>query len=1006
MAASHTRLPSSERFHKIQTMKLVIAAIAVTLLRMTAAGAPPQEIAETRMHFRTWTTRDGLPHNRVRAVTRTRDGFLWLATDAGVARFDGASCKAFGLKDGLPAPTVLALLEADDGSLWCGTLGGGLGQLRDGRIVRTYSTADGLPSNWISRIGRNMKGDIVVWTRYGAARFADGRFTPFPAEEEARVPQMDILTDADGVRWGCYSGHLLHTDHGSAWVGDPSGPATVNALWVAPDGAIWACGGGRLWKHNSAGWQNWPVPFDSMSAQITGGTTLDGTTWIAFRRRGLIGFRDGRFIRPASVHGFDPDMVESIAAVDGDQVWLATMNGLYQMTRPTIESFLVNDPASIHASNDIGCLIEDAPGELVIASQGSGYYRWKNGEATRIPCEPGGYEAVIGNAVFKDRHGSVWLGGSGRHILYEISPGGVPVARDEDLVGARTVWTIAESASGLWVGSGEGGLYLKSGDRFTKVPYSDSKEPVKAVVEDHQGNLWVGTRGDGLHVRRNGIWQRYGKESGLPSKDIRTVYEDTAGRIWVGSNGGGLALFDGRQFVSLTSSEGLPSDTVSQIVMDDTGRLWVGTHHGLAVVEASEVTLIAAGATREIHPRVIDQTDGLPTDEFAISPPVKAHDGAFYLATVHGFIRVDPAQIQRDDTRPTTYISGVSANGLPAGQVNSPLGFPPGTERIEIAFSGIYFGDHRRLRFRSRLADVETDWTTAANQGVAEYRQLGPGSYRFEVEASVGNGPWSASPAAVEFTISPYFWQTMWFKGALGLAVTGIAAMAATWRERRSARRRIEAMERKQAVDAERSRIARDLHDDVGAGLTQIALQSQLVERNLAQKPERATQWLGEIFKNAKSMTRALDEIVWAVNPEHDTLENFILFLGTLMQDFAEVSGLRSRIDVPETIPDKTMPSAVRHHLYLAAREILHNVVKHAHARQMTLQVRMDHNQLCITISDDGKGFVETPGTVGADGLDNMRSRLQQIRGTCTRSSTQGAGTSVTLRVPMNWANA
>jgi signal transduction histidine kinase len=385
---------------------------------------------------------------------------------------------------------------------------------------------------------------------------------------------------------------------------------------------------------------------------------------------------------------------------------------------------------------------------------------------------------------------------------------------------------------------------------------------------------------------------------------------------------------------------------------------------------------------------------------------VKAHDGSFYLATLRGFIRVDPAQIQRDETSPPAYVAGVSANGVPAVQLNRPLDFPPGTDRIEIAFSGIYFGDHRQLRFRSRLADVDSEWITAADQRVAEYRQLAPGSYRFEVEASIGNGHWSARPAEVAFSIAPFFYQTIWFKGALGMAVIGIAASAAAFRERRIARRRTEAMERKQALDAERSRIARDLHDDVGAGLTQIALQSQLIERNLADRPERAASWLGEIFTNAKSMTRALDEIVWAVNPEQDTLENFILFLGTLMQDFAEASGLRSRFDVPETIPEMPMPAAVRHHLYLAAKEILHNVVKHAEARQVTLRVRMENNHLSITISDDGKGFVETPGGPGADGLGNMRSRLEQIHGTCTRTSHQGAGTSVNLSVPMTRMHA
>jgi signal transduction histidine kinase/ligand-binding sensor domain-containing protein len=987
-------------------MKAVVAAIALTFPWMSDAGASPPDVTDVRMLFRNWTTRDGLPHNRVRTVARTSDGFLWLATDAGVARFDGATCKVFGLRDGLPSPTVLALHEAADRTLWCGTIGGGLGLLRDGKVVRTYSTADGLPANWIYAIDRGADGNIIVNTRNGMARFADGIFQPIPPGEAEREPQFGIVTGADGVKWVSVRRHLMRKEAGATWLQDPGGPPAVEAIWGDHRGAIWVCGRGKLWKYDGSTWVSWTIPFESMNATVTGAVTRDGTVWIAFRRRGLIGFRDDRFIRPVSANGFDPDMVETVAAVDGNSVWLTTMDGLNQMTRPTIESFAVNDPASLHASNDIGDLVEDAPGELVLATQGSGFYRWKNGVATRIPCDPEGNESVIGNAVFKDRSGSIWLGGRGRHFLYEIPPGGVPIPRDADLVGARGVWTIAETASGLWVGTGVGGLFLKSGDRFKEIPFSDSKEPVKAVVEDRGGSLWVGTRGSGLYARHNGIWKQYGKESGLISEDIRAVYEDTAGRIWVGSNGGGLACYAAGRFITVTSDEGLPSDTVSQIVMDAAGRLWVGTHHGLAVVESDELALIAAGTVRNIHPRVIDQTDGLPTDEFAISPPARAHDGAFYLATLKGFIRVDPGQIQRDEIRPTAYIAGVSANGVPAGQVSGPLDFPPGTERIKIAFSGIHSGDHRRLRFRSRLAGVDQEWTMAAGEEVAEYRQLDPGSYRFEVQASIGNDLWSTRPAVVEFSIIPFFWQTLWFKGVLGMAAVGIAASAAAFRERRHARQRIAAMERKQAVDAERSRIARDLHDDVGAGLTQIAMQSQLIERNLAEKPERATLWLGEIFTNAKSMTRALDEIVWAVNPEHDTLENFVLFLGTLMQDFANASGLRSRFDVPDAIPEMNMPPAVRHHLYLAAKEILHNVVKHAQAEQVTLQVRLDNGNLCITIIDDGKGFTDTPGTVGADGLGNMHSRLGQIRGSCSRTSNPDAGTSVSMRVPMNWMDA
>jgi signal transduction histidine kinase len=207
-------------------------------------------------------------------------------------------------------------------------------------------------------------------------------------------------------------------------------------------------------------------------------------------------------------------------------------------------------------------------------------------------------------------------------------------------------------------------------------------------------------------------------------------------------------------------------------------------------------------------------------------------------------------------------------------------------------------------------------------------------------------------------------------------------------------------------VDSERARIARDLHDDVGASLTQMALQSQLAERNVVRQPERAVSHLHELFNTASRMTRTLDEIVWAVNPKHDTLENFILFLGSHTQELAESAGLRSRFEMPDSIPERMMPSHVRHHLYLAAKEVLHNIVKHAKATELTLHVRLEDNTLIIHISDDGEGFGNGgAAAIGADGLVNMRERLQAIHGKCDRHSTPGDGTSVEMRVPMSWGD-
>jgi signal transduction histidine kinase len=203
-------------------------------------------------------------------------------------------------------------------------------------------------------------------------------------------------------------------------------------------------------------------------------------------------------------------------------------------------------------------------------------------------------------------------------------------------------------------------------------------------------------------------------------------------------------------------------------------------------------------------------------------------------------------------------------------------------------------------------------------------------------------------------------------------------------------------------VDGERARIARDLHDDVGASLTQVALLSQLARSNLTKRPEKAGQHVQQIFDTAKEVTRALDEIVWAVNPHNDTLESFALFLGAFVQNFSHAAGLRCRIDVPECLPAASMDPAVRHHLYLATKEILHNVAKHADAKEIHFALKLEPASFRMSIEDDGCGFDSAEAAkLEADGLGNLQARLQQLGGICARRSAPGQGTAVELQVPL-----
>jgi signal transduction histidine kinase len=287
----------------------------------------------------------------------------------------------------------------------------------------------------------------------------------------------------------------------------------------------------------------------------------------------------------------------------------------------------------------------------------------------------------------------------------------------------------------------------------------------------------------------------------------------------------------------------------------------------------------------------------------------------------------------------------------------------------------------------------------------ASYSYLPPGEYRFHVRAVTETGEWTGEVTSLAITVVPPFWKRSWFLSgtlvvAVGALVAGVRYL--TWRKVQS---RLEILERQRAIERERARIARDLHDDLGASLTQIALLSELAKADLAQ-PELARTHLNQIFASAGGLARLLNEIVWAVNPANDTLEQFTSHVCKFAQDYLSLAGIRCRLDFPESVPNYPMPSPERHNLFLATKEALHNIVKHAQAGQVWVHLKLDSDVLTLLIEDDGKGCgAETvslnPIGMAGDGLSNMQKRMEQIGGRFARQGRPGSGTIVQLVLPL-----
>jgi signal transduction histidine kinase len=352
--------------------------------------------------------------------------------------------------------------------------------------------------------------------------------------------------------------------------------------------------------------------------------------------------------------------------------------------------------------------------------------------------------------------------------------------------------------------------------------------------------------------------------------------------------------------------------------------------------------------------------------------------------------------------------AGLHASGNP-GEPGATVMIEAGARRIEFRYTALSWPAPDFVRFRHRLEGFDPNWVDAGRNRAVHYNGLSPRQYRFELMAANRDGVWGVPVTLAVFSIEPFFWQTWWFQtaGALGLAAA--VGVLVTWVLRRRHQLRLERLKQMHAVEQERARIAQDIHDDLGASLTQIALLSELAQAQMSE-PQTARSYLDMIFNNARSLARATDEIVWALHPKNSAVELSLNFITRFAQEYLRVAGVRCRLDIPPELPDASMPSVTRHHLYLAVKEALNNVVKHAHATEVWLRLQCDQDRVVLSIEDNGCGFDRSArlpagtapqGPRRGHGLQGMEQRMRAIGGGFEQTSEIGRGTVTRLSVPL-----
>ena len=945
-----------------------------------------------------WTPEKGLPDNTVFSLLQTRDGYLWAGTGYGLARFDGMHFETFDENNtpGLDGSRVIKLFEDSRGNLWIGTDAAILVADRAGKVRQVERTGgqEGLLVTICEDPGRG----IWLHTANGLVRrFRDGNTAVAPDVKLDGCRRMAV-DDAGTVWVAMLDGWLRSVGQGPA-IAIPVG--RIDFLLASKTGGYWRLANDRVQQCRadrverdfgrypwSGGAQVWAAIEDSATNLVVG-TYGDGVYWF----------------NPAgeSVHltNFPTAYIFSLCLDREGSVWVGTDNGGLNRVRQPV--FDVLDKTRDFAITSV-CADKQDGVWFGMNNRGVGYS--KEGGVREYGSKEGLIDLYV-RGVFADTNENVWAGTTFGG-LFQLQGEKFQPVTNGDWPGICAVYQDRQGL--LWFGTDQGLHCRDTGKAFSRHD-GLCADSVRALSGDAAGNLWIGTTA-GLNRLHAGQLAAFHKSDGLPSEDVSSLYVDAEDVLWVGTSGG-LARFDGSHWTRYFKEDGLKSSRVSYLAEDADHYLWMGSPGGLMRVSKNELNLFAHGAIRTINCRPYGVEDGLPTTSCSAgSQPAAsvARDGTLWFSTTKGLVSVLPAQLYRNMNPPPVRIESVKVQGqlqntnslraLPPAAVT----IPPNKEGLEIDYTSLNLSAPEKSRFKYRMEIEghrrETNWIEAGNVRVAQFPTLPPGHHRFQVTACNEDGVWNETGASLAVTVLPPFWRTTGFLTATTLCLLGLVVGSVYYVSTQRLQRQLAILRQQEALEKERARIARDLHDQLGANLTQVALLGEMVEADKA-LPEEVEGHARQISSTARETTHALDEIVWTVNPSNDTLDGLINYICKYAQEYLALAGLRYRLEVPPELPAIPISPELRHNVFLAAKEAINNVVKHSQAASAWLRLHLEPHRFVLEIEDNGKGLSAVDEKKGRNGLRNMRKRMEDVGGQFEAGAGSEGGTRIRLIAPL-----
>lgn len=993
-----------------------------------------------KLTFHRYTSEDGLPANIIQCLHQSRDGYLWVGTDEGLARFDGRRFRSWTAQNEPALASVendiISLCEAADGSLWAGGYGGLL-RIRGSQITAFTNLLEGLviqvapaESNTIWMAGFRMDGN-------DRGPCAVRRFHP------------DTQKTSDHVVVPGHVRRFVPTQEG-LWMAteEPEQLLFWNRSSIAPEVAAKISGPGfKVELRGEAAVpglraQGWRDPADPSHACLELRAGEDGPLfhWLSPARNaaasanrwslpgnpaGWIGGVSGLARRVQEgieqivfPEGSTPREVTCVTRNREGDVWAGTDgDGLYLVREKLVQVFTTDHGLG---GNDIRSVVASRSGQVVVSGP-AGVYQLHSGRWNQMALAP--QPALSVTAIAEDPSGIFWGGFQhlGSDALFRFD-----TTNSSRFVVPGMVWkhptTMAVSPGGtIWIGCEFGITWINSPNaHLNGMPGEPSRVPhgrLKAgeelplvrllkILPDRGDSVWVGTLGKGLLRVTTHKVEVLSSQDGLPFAACSPALLDDTGALWAVTYEAIVRYSNGR-FQVADKSHGVPEDRLLDIIEDDEGYFWLPGQRGIHRLKRSELEAIMDGRGKRVRSLTLGVRDGLLTPECtALHYPItaKTSDGRIWVATRRGVASFNPREVHINTLPLPAMIEHVVAGRKQTfiaaeAKTGKPVLLPPGSgHRLEIHFAATSLVAADRVKFRYRLQGYDPDWSNESDLRQAFYTNLRPGRYTFQVQACNPHGIWNQDATTMAVVIAPYFWETPWFYGLVAL-VTGTALLLAH-RQRLGVLRRLQELDHQQNLLGERSRIAADMHDDLGAALTQIAILGE-VAKNQLNDPNRARTVLTRISESAREVTARMSDLVWATNPRNDTLDNLVAYLREHLARKLEEANIRARLVFPEDPEALHLSATFRRNVLLTVKEALNNALKHASASEITVELNVETGFLIIRVQDNGKGFDSSTSARFGNGLLNMRRRIEDLGGTFHISAVPGEGTSVRMRVPI-----